>query len=1054
MRGRKCRVATTAIGVVGGLWALTALAADAQAKTWRVGLLGEDPPFSDVRAVGPTGRGLYVEWWRALAEAAGAALQLVPCPTPKRCLADLREEHIDFLGPRRFVPDPELAFTRPVNRRFTVAASLGKSLVRDPRDLRDLKVILLNTSLAEQKEVRAWSPSAVEITSSKAAARALGHKGHDVVVFSGVRDSGLASLNGLVRTPLWFRWHHIYARSDHAAELAGIDELIDQLDTRDTRLGPSAFPMGLDELRLEPTARPTVSFEAMALLAEHPTLRLGAAPWEPLTVLEDGIFDGLALRVVGHHLRRAGVTPVFEGSENWAAVEKDALARRLDGLGYVVVNPGAPKGYIYSDKMLDLPMVVVTRGDQERWSELADLRGRRIVTNPNYGEVKLQLKPLLAGDIIYESEGARALARLRSNTADAWVEYLPVARHLIRLAGATDVRLAFRIGGPRDARTALHKEFAPLLALVDHSIATTQPRELEAIYSGWSGRAPVAATPSRTPPSVFYVFASLIGILVIGVVVLSRQVRREGRTVRQRERALRRAQLLSGVGSFELDPPYTRILLDGETPRLLGLPNELEGQDWAAHFALFKDAAALRTALATCQSSAESVQLDVSTRGDSPKVFSYEFAPPRNIDGREGVIAGTVEDVTEERLRSAHEKELEEEVLHLQKLDAIGRLAGGIAHDFNNVLAATMANAELARDDLDPRHPARECIDQILKASERARDLVAQILAFSRRDVERHVSLRLDGIVREAVTFMRASIPATVRFETNISDVPAWVRGDDSRLTQVLVNLITNAVDAVAQGTRSEAKPGSIRVSLDVLDRPPHPSLVSRLGPVGVARLAVEDNGPGISDAIRGRVFDPFFTTKPVGKGTGLGLSIVHGVVRAHGGTTEVEMAPDGGARFVVLLPVAEETKVDKRETPVALEAQGESVLIVDDEVALTSAFSRSLSQCGLRVTTFNSPKKAKDVFLADPGRFDLVLTDLTMPELTGDELARSLLEIRPGLPILLTTGYGESEPGASHNLFRTVLRKPVATRELVAAVLAELSEARVAKAEPVPERS
>ncbi|MEL6185547.1 MAG: ATP-binding protein, partial [Myxococcota bacterium] len=656
----------------------------------------------------------------------------------------------------------------------------------------------------------------------------------------------------------------------------------------------------------------------------------------------------------------------------------------------------------------------------------------------------IKLEHLAEGDLFHEKEGARALALLRAGTVDAWVEFLPVAREVIHRAGATDVKLAFRIGGPEDARTALQAQLEPLLPLVNHSISTTNPGELDTLYAEWSHREDTDIDPGATLRWPVFV---VIGILLVGLVVQSRQVRREHRTVRQRERALRRAQLLSGVGSFEIHPPYDQILLDGETPRLLGLSPDGECQSLEEHLILFQDPESLRQALEACRLAEKPVRLDVVTRSEPEQIFDYELAPPQRVGDGGEVIVGTLENVTEDRARAAHEKELEEEVLHLQKLDAIGRLAGGIAHDFNNVLAATMANAELARGDLEPTHPARESVDQVLKASERARDLVQQILAFSRRHAEQHQALRFDRCVREAVNFMRASIPATVDIATHVEASPIWVRGDESRLTQVLVNLITNAVDAVQDH-------GQIIVRLEVLD-PTSGERVPGDRALGIARLMVEDDGPGIEAEIRGRIFDPFFTTKPVGKGTGLGLSIVHGVVRAHGGTTEVEGRPGGGARFMVLLPIDEAPPVTQEKPVPIARGQGQSILIVDDEIALTTVYHRVLSQCGLQVAAFTSPQRAREIFEEDPHRFDLVVTDLTMPELTGEELAQGFLALRPELPILLLTGYGGDDARArTGQLFRTVLRKPIPAQVLITAVLAELQSSRSSELRPVRESS
>ena len=999
---------------------------------WRVGVLADDLPFSrsSTGAHSASGasesQGLYIDWWRSLGRRAGREIAFVACVDNRDCLARLKDGQLDFMGPAPYLADSSILFTRPVNRRYVSAVSRSGIQVRNPPDLKGLRIALLPRVRSEREETASWAPASLTAVSNAEAQSGLSNGSFDVVLTDRAWDHG--RMTTIKRTPLWFRWQHIYARAEDSESLFALDSAIDALDPSSARVAGVGPRVGADELLLPADARPAVERKALAFLARHPTVRLAASPWEPLTVMHNGQFDGLALRIVKHHVLRAGLTPVFQGGDNWPKVKQDARDGRYDGIGFILVKSTTQLSpLIYSEAMIDLPMVAVARSDAEFWAGLEDLTDQRVVADPQYGEVSI----LVAGDevsrILPAKQPSLALDMVRSRTADVWLEYLPIVRHAIRSAQATDVKLAFRLGGPDGARTALHPEWAPVLPLINQSIQNTKTEDLEEIYVRWAARRPHDETSSW-----FWftsALAAVISVLAVGVVVLAGSLRRETRTVRQRERALRRAQLLSGIGSVELRPPYRHVYLDGETASILGIDSGTEVQSINEHVAMFVEANRVKGTIERAKTASIPLRTDVTVKVEPPRIFTYELAPPQEVDGRGGVMTGTLRDVTDERDRQAHERGLERQVLHLQKQDAIGRLAGGIAHDFNNILAASIGYNELALLELPPKHPARKSMEHVLAASARARDLVQQILTFSRREEQAYDSLRWDACVQDTLNFMRASVPATVNFVARLSGEPVWVHGDRTQLTQVLVNLITNAVDAM-NGS------GTVTVSLEVVTEPP--AVLSRTAAsTTFARLSIMDSGPGIDSSIRHQIFDPFFTTKAPGKGTGLGLSIVDGVMRAHHGFIDVRTAPAGGACFDVLLPTTVQQVEDR---PVAVvppsgRGDGQAVLVVDDEPSLTRVYQKILERQGFQVTTMNSPTEALDVIANEPARFDIVLTDLTMPDLSGVELAKRSRQINPELAILLLTGYRADAPADSDGLFCEVLQKPLTGDELVAGV-------------------
>ncbi|MBW2101889.1 MAG: response regulator, partial [Deltaproteobacteria bacterium] len=349
-----------------------------------------------------------------------------------------------------------------------------------------------------------------------------------------------------------------------------------------------------------------------------------------------------------------------------------------------------------------------------------------------------------------------------------------------------------------------------------------------------------------------------------------------------------------------------------------------------------------------------------------------------------------------DRIRAREERaRLERRLRQSEKMEAIGTLAGGIAHDFNNILYAVIGYTELSMDEVGEGHPAWCFLEEVLRAAQRAKDLVGQILTFSRQGPDERRPVRVDTVVREAMGLLRASIPSTIEIRQEI-ETEALVTADPVRLHQVVVNLCTNAAQAM------EEKGGTLTVRLEE-----KPEVPSRLGPAPgpYLLLTVEDTGPGMPEKVLDRVFEPFFTTKDRGKGTGMGLSVVHGIVEGYGGTVTAQSEPGKGAVFRVYLPAtgsgAETGDSDDVKCPVPM-GRGERILFVDDEEALVALGQRMIESLGYRVTTRVSSLEALELFRASPSRFDAVVTDLTMPHMKGDELAREITRIRRDIPVIL----------------------------------------------------
>ena len=375
-----------------------------------------------------------------------------------------------------------------------------------------------------------------------------------------------------------------------------------------------------------------------------------------------------------------------------------------------------------------------------------------------------------------------------------------------------------------------------------------------------------------------------------------------------------------------------------------------------------------------------------------------------------------------------HEVMIERQLRHAQKMEAIGTLAGGIAHDFNNILAAIIGFTEIALSSVPEESPVRRDLQQVLNAGSRATDLVRQILTFSRPTELERKPMLVAPLVKEALKLLRSSLPTTIEIRQDIALPPGGgvALGDPSQIHQVLINLCTNAAHAM------RAKGGILSVGLSEVEA--DSSFVSRhpgmkVGPY--VCLSVSDTGHGMDAAVMERIFEPYFTTKGAGEGTGLGLAVVQGIVRSCGGAVTVYSEPGQGTIFRVYLPRIEGEIAPEPRLVEALPTGDERILFVDDENALVELGTQMLESLGYHVMATPSSLEALETFRAQPGAFDLVITDMTMPALTGIELAKALLAVRANIPIILCTGFSELINGkeVKEAGIREFVMKPYATR-------------------------
>jgi signal transduction histidine kinase len=520
-------------------------------------------------------------------------------------------------------------------------------------------------------------------------------------------------------------------------------------------------------------------------------------------------------------------------------------------------------------------------------------------------------------------------------------------------------------------------------------------------------------------------------------VELEQRVIDRTRALRRSEAYLAEAQHLSHTGSFGWNTSSAEIWWSAETFRIFEFdpagPPDLARMLQQTHP---QDRAFLEQTLQRARHEKTDFDLEYRLQMPDGSVKHLQVVARASLDESNHVeFVGAVMDIT--RRRRAEEAQRVQERARLEmlrqlqqaaKMEAVGRLAGGIAHDFNNILGAIVGYGELAQNNLGEGSAVRRQVDQMMHAGARGKALVDRILAFSHSGMGDRVPLHVQSVVEETLELLTPSLPLDVRFERRLDAVDAAVLGDATQLHQLTMNLCMNAVQAMARG-------GVLTVTLDRVTVGERRLLSHGTLYAGhYVRLKVSDTGSGIPPAVLERIFDPFFTTKPVGDGTGLGLALVHGIVADFGGEIDVETQIGAGTTFTIWLPASGETPRLLTESPADVpRGHGETVMVVDDERPLVALAEETLAELGYEAVGFDSSIAALQAFSAEPLRFDLVLTDERMPDLTGTELARQIRQLRPDISIILMSGYSDrqlSEHAQAVGII-DVLHKPLVRRDI-----------------------
>jgi len=738
------------------------------------------------------------------------------------------------------------------------------------------------------------------------------------------------------------------------------------------------------------------------------TIRIGIFPFSPMNFIDkDGSAKGLNPDLL-REIFRDEATHIEFVPGNWAEGLKRLENEEIDVMMSVAYSDERAKVMDYGrESVLQLWGQIFAR-PEDHSKNISDLYGRKIavmhldISGINFIKTVKQLGGSVR-IIEYESHG-EVFQAVHSGEVDAGVAPQHFGlRHAddYNLIGTSILFSPFSIYFT--CKKGLRRD---ILDHIDAHLAAWKMDKKSFYFQTLNRWMSSPGGPGALPSWLMPLFSLIVAATVISlgfIFLLNSAVKRKTRELKASEKRFRDIALNISDWIWETDAEGVYLFCSEHSSGLLGYrPEELLGRccfDFMPPEQAERARRIFRESAAAQHAFRNKEQTFIGKDGTEICLLT-SAVPIQDDSGTLLGFRGVDTDITARKAAENEKKALEARLAQAQKMEAVGTLAGGIAHDFNNILAAIVGYAELAKNDCPPGSETTEYIGEILRASTRARDLVKQIMAFSRQTETNSIPLQPAHLVKEAVKMLRPFLPATIEIRQNLEQAGSTVLADPSQLHQIVINLCTNAFHAMEEkGGFLDITLKTIFLSAEDLRKEPH------LLPGPFIRLSVADSGTGMAPEIREKIFFPYFTTKEMGKGTGMGLSIVHGIVKGFGGFITCYSQLGEGTVFQVFLPVsASQPALPEREAPIP--GGNECILFVDDEKMIAAMSTTLLENLGYSVLAVTDSTHALNVFRENPERFDLVITDQTMPSLTGAELAIALLQIRPELPIILCTGH------------------------------------------------
>jgi PAS domain S-box-containing protein len=771
-----------------------------------------------------------------------------------------------------------------------------------------------------------------------------------------------------------------------------------------------------------------LSPEEISWLKAHPVIRLAPDPhFHPIEYFDkNGLYSGIGADYAELIAQKLGVSFEVVRCNSWDDVVERIKNHDVDVINAVVRTPERETYLSFPQPYLTIPSVIIVRNSVSGELTLDSLRGMRVAMVRGYGYVDLVRRNYPDLEIELVANLKTALRKVSFGMADAFVGDLATASHTIEIEGITNLKLAGETQPPNISGFAVRSDWPELSGILQKAQTLLTEDERKTIRNKWIHLQLAPGISTEKLSNLIAIISAVVAVVICAFLLWNRMLNRVVRTrtnalfqeIEERKRAeeaLKESEKRFRV-MVEISPlaiymfegiEQKAVYVNSTFTKLFGytMADVLDvNQLWSRAYPDEKYRAEVMgewqkkviQAINT-KTAIEPMETVVICKDGSQKNISWGFI----ATGEQHWAFGL--DLTE--IKEAEEKKnlLDTKMNQFHKMESIGQLAGGIAHDFNNILGVIIGYAEIIQADSLEGSTVREDIDEVINASRRAKELIKQILDFSRQSVQECVRLQPVEVVRETMKMIRSSLPATIEICQDIDPQTGVILADPTQIHQILMNLATNAYHAM--GDNGGILTVSLKnVVLSAEDLATQPDVKSG----NFVQFAVADNGSGIIPEIQEKIFDPYFTTKEMGCGSGMGLSIIHGIVKKYKGFVSCESKVGEGSVFRVLIPVDAEIMAHVSEPAVEPARQGgnERILFVDDEELLVEIGKIILEQSGYEVFCKTSSLDALEAFQADPYSFDLVITDQSMPGVTGLELSRRIRKIRSDIPIVLCSGF------------------------------------------------
>jgi len=776
-------------------------------------------------------------------------------------------------------------------------------------------------------------------------------------------------------------------------------------------------------------------------------VRIGNAPPFMLTT---GKIEGMAIDYLVYIFNRNGIKfKYIQGSEvTWPqALNYIKQHEVVDMVPTAKITDERKKNMLFTDEYLFAPWVIFTRTDADFLSSIDGLKGKTVSVEEGfvihqklqqyYPQINLKIASANTANIT-----EKPIKDLSTGVVDAYIGNLIMTTYILQTKGYTNIKVAAPTPfDDHNQAMAIRNDWPELVSIVNKTLATMTSEEHAAIRNRWL-TVKYEYGISKVDLLKWIVGISFFSLIIfMFILVWNRKLKTEVIERKQAEASLKEKELhlrlsmnAAKAGSWIWNIETDEVVWDDRMQEIFGFePGAYDGtyESWknAVHPDDVKEAD--RQTVDALEKGANydfQYRLNIESEKGRWRTVSAQALVISNKNGERIRMAGFCIDITEQKKEESEKAKLESQLQQAQKMEAIGTLAGGIAHDFNNILGAIIGYTEMARDDSPKGSSIAKDLDKVLEASDRATSLVKQILAFSRKGEAEYILLQPSRIVNKTITLLRPTLPATLEITQDIDTETGLIFADPTQMHQILMNLCANAFHAMEEtGGRLDISLKEIDHCREDITHEPHIDTGTYI------QLSVSDTGPGMTQEVKDKIFDPYFTTKGVGKGTGMGLSIIHGIVKSYGGFITCYSVLGEGTTFNVLLPVTSEEMLPDKEAIKQIPVGKEKILFIDDEDILADMGKDMLERLGYYVTVRKSSLEALETFQNQPDQFDIVITDQTMPGITGADLARRMLQIRPDIPIILCTGYSSiiSEEKAKSLGIKEFAMKPLSKNNI-----------------------